>query len=438
VILAGYRELLRSNRSFRFLWSAQVVSFLGDWFNTIAVYTIVAEITGSGRAIAGVTVAKMLPIFVVMPIGGPLVDRFDRRKIMVATDVARAVLTIGLIVAHRAGSLPLLYAVLVVMMLAAGLFIPAQRAAVPQITTPDELARANGLSGGTWSVMLALGAAVGGWVTATFGIDAALLLDGGTFVASAVLLAFLPPLPAPGASSSAKQRSFVAGLRHLATHHRTAALALLKPLMSLGGAAVVLIPIYGVQVFPERGGPALVGALYSARGLGALVGSLVLVRIFGEGSRTLRRLVLGMFPLGALAYLGLAEAPSPALAAVAYFVAAIASGGNWVMSTTLLQRETDARFLGRVFSVEFGLMTLGFSGVAWAGGWALDVAGLTPSQVSRLSSAALVIPFLFWGGHLLRERRRGTPPEGPSVSTLPPSASPDVFEEAAEGQDSMR
>ena len=205
--MASYVDLIRTNRSFRLLWSAELVSFLGDWFNTIAVYAIVAELSGSGRAFAGVLVAKMLPIFLVTPFAGPIVDRFDRRRLMIAADLARAALAGGLVLAHLAGSLPALYACLVAMVLASGLSIPAQRAALPQITSAEELAGANALSGGTWSVMLAFGAAAGGWFAARFGVDTALVLDGVTFLVSAVFLAFLPALPAPGRDEPAASRS---------------------------------------------------------------------------------------------------------------------------------------------------------------------------------------------------------------------------------------
>ena len=84
--MSGYRSLLTQNREYRRLWLAEIVSFLGDWFNTIALYTIVQEMSGSGRAIALVMVAKTLPVFLVVPLAGPIVDRFDRRTILILSD----------------------------------------------------------------------------------------------------------------------------------------------------------------------------------------------------------------------------------------------------------------------------------------------------------------------------------------------------------------
>src|SRR5687767_15458558 len=93
---AGYLELLRTNKDFRLLWLGQVVSQLGDWFNTIALYTLVLEITGgSGRAIGLVLVTRFLPTVVLGPFAGVIADRFDRRRVMIVSDLARAFVVLG-------------------------------------------------------------------------------------------------------------------------------------------------------------------------------------------------------------------------------------------------------------------------------------------------------------------------------------------------------
>jgi hypothetical protein len=182
------------------------------------------------------------------------------------------------------------------------------------------------------------------------------------------------------------------------------------------------------------------GVLYSARGLGALVGSLLLIRIFGDSSRTLRRCMLALFPLAGLAYGSLAAARSLEAAAALYFLAAIANGGIWVMSGTLLQREGDKRFLGRIFSAEFGTMTLVVSAFSWTAGVAMDARWLGVPGVAAVSGTLLLVPFLLWGGHLLRERGRvrdaaahGVVPPAPGITPEAFEASPGVEDDRAEG-----
>lgn len=92
---AGYVRLLKSNRPFRNLWYAQVVSELGDWLNSIAIFALVLKVGGTGMAMATVMMAKLLPIFFVSPIAGVLIDRMDRRAIMMASDVLRFVVVLG-------------------------------------------------------------------------------------------------------------------------------------------------------------------------------------------------------------------------------------------------------------------------------------------------------------------------------------------------------
>src|SRR6202051_4096950 len=88
-------ELLRGTRGFRFLWLGQVVSQMGDWFDTIAVYTIALQLTGSSRSVALIMVARFLPSVVMGPLSGVVADRFSRRSMMITADLLRAVVVIG-------------------------------------------------------------------------------------------------------------------------------------------------------------------------------------------------------------------------------------------------------------------------------------------------------------------------------------------------------
>src|ERR1043165_418459 len=97
----GYIDLLRRNRSFRQLWLGQVVSQMGDWFDTIALYTIILRLTGSGRGGGVLVVARFVPSFFFGPIAGVIADRFSRQQIMIVSDVLRAVVVIGFLFVRR-------------------------------------------------------------------------------------------------------------------------------------------------------------------------------------------------------------------------------------------------------------------------------------------------------------------------------------------------
>src|ERR671929_349450 len=185
----GYIDLLRRNRSFRQLWLGQVVSQMGDWFNTIALYTIILQLTGSGRDVGLLLVARFVPSFFFGPISGVVADRFSRQRIMIVSDLLRAIVVLGFLFVRRADQLWIVYVLTVFQLGLSTFFEPAKTAAIPSLVAPRELVAANAISSVTWSVMLTLGAAIGGVVTGWFGTDAAFVLDSLTYLASAALVA---------------------------------------------------------------------------------------------------------------------------------------------------------------------------------------------------------------------------------------------------------
>jgi len=394
----GYLELLRRNASFRRLWLGTVASFFGDWFTTIALYAIVQELSSSATAVAGVLIAKTLPIFVVSPIAGRIVDSFDRRKVLITTDLLRAVLTIGLVGAYFIGSLPLLYAVEVVRVAVAGVFIPGRSAAVPQVVTRDELGAAMALSGGTWSVMLALGAAAGGVVTELLGPVGALGIDALTFLLSAAFLWGLPALPPRHEGEAVASARLADALRWLRGRYKLTATLLLKAGSAMAAGTIMALPLFGNGVFALSASAGFVGLLYTGRGLGALTGSLGLRRGLGDATCTLERIIPWLFLWQTLCYLLLSQAPSVWVAAAAYFLGGIGGAGVWVSSSTLAQRALPRALRGRLFAMEFGLMTLLSSIASYSGGQAIDRLGAGPRDVVWVSALLLVVPAVLWWG----------------------------------------
>src|SRR5512145_1061869 len=185
----GYIELLRSNRAFRQLWLGQVVSQMGDWFNTIALYTIILNLTGSGRDVGLLLVARFVPSFLFGPLSVVVADRFSRQRIMIISDLLRALVVLGFLFVRSADQLWIIYVLTVLQLGLSTFFEPAKTAAIPSIVEDRELVAANAISSVTWSVMLTLGAAIGGIVTGWLGTNVAFVLDSLTYLLSAALIA---------------------------------------------------------------------------------------------------------------------------------------------------------------------------------------------------------------------------------------------------------
>ncbi|MCB9675105.1 MAG: MFS transporter [Alphaproteobacteria bacterium] len=398
----GYLQLLRENRGFRLLWGGTVVSFLGDWLTTVAVLTMVGELSDSALVIAGVLIAKTLPIFLISPVAGPLADQHDRKTLMIATDVIRAVLVLAMIACWWARSVELLLVVLTARTLVGGVFIPARTAAIPDLAADEELPAAVALMGGTWSVMLAIGAALGGVLTAWVGITGALLIDAATFMGSAALLWGLPALP-PHDHETVGRATFVDGLRHLRGRIYLPVLLLLKSANALSGGVLVLLPLFAGGIFADAQGPLFLGLLYAARGVGALGGTMGVRLVLGDALRTLQwSIVLGFGILGTM-YVLMSQAPSFPGVAVCLGFSAVGTGMVWTFSDTLGQMATTREVRGRLFAMEFGLTMLASSAASLATGALVD-AGVDPRTVLAGLGVGSLLPAVVWAGVLVLGR----------------------------------
>lgn len=414
-----YDQLVRQNPAFRNLWLGEVVSFAGDWFNTIALFAAVQELTDSGQAIAAVMVAKLLPPFLVTPLVGPIIDRFERRRLLIISDIIRAGAALGLIVSYTAGSLLGLYASTVVLTACTGLAMPTRNAVLPMIVEREHLVAANALSGGTWSAMLAIGALLGGIATQFLGIRIAFGIDAATFVMSMGFFLFLPRLEPPPAEDGAST-GFIDGVRYLLKHPYVLSLTMVKPLLAFGGAVVVLIPFFGTEVFANADGPFHMGLIYGFRGTGAVIGAFAIRLVVGDMPRVMRRSIVVAYLVAAGAYLFLSYAGFYWQTLIAYLVGTAATSTVWVFSGALLQMDADPAYHGRVFSLQFGILTLWMAAASWLAGWALDH-GWTEFEVARVAGAGFFLPFLFWLGVLLvmRSRIRRLQPDEPDGSGQP-------------------
>jgi MFS family permease len=433
----GYVRLLKTNRPFRNLWYGQVVSELGDWLNSIAIYMLVLKLSGTGTAMATVMVAKLLPIFFVSPLAGVLIDRMDRKIIMITSDMLRFVVVLGFLLVDDAGDLWLLYSLAVVEIALAGFFEPARSAIIPSLTPREDLVTANALSGSTWSVMLAVGAALGGVLVSVFGIKTAFVIDACTFLLSAWFIARIQcPKDALAKDKSAHPnasgfKTLVDGARYLLSQPMIFVLALMKSGLAVAGGVMTLIPLYANKMFATPSAVSMaIGAMYSARGLGAALGPILIKKFFGDSTRVLQLSILFGFFLGSLSYFLFSQSHSLWSASLSIALATFFGSIIWVFSSALIHLEADDRYLGRVFSTEMALLTLVMGLSNWSTGFALDTLDLTTHQTGMWMAVLFVIPGIMWGGFLLFVNSRfkqgecvgSVCPVEPSDSKIPPTS----------------
>jgi MFS family permease len=410
VSLSAYWRLLRFNRNFRRLWLAQIVSEMGDWIYVIAVYTLLLEATGSAKSVALALVLQTLPQVVTAPMAGVLNDRLSRRHVMIAADIGRAAVVLGMLFAGRAGLVPLIYVLLLLETVMWAFFEPGRSATVPNLVPRDELVAANGLSSITWSVNLMLGSGVGGVLAAFLGRDAVFILNSLSFLLSAAFLAGMH-FTEPHTHGSAPLRPrdladftpIAEGIRYLLSDRRLIALLLVKAGVGIMGANWVLLPIFGERIFPvtlgrldaQRAAMLGMSALMSSRGLGAILGPLVSGYWAGARHARLRTGILAGFLLGGLGYVALGAAPVVWAAWAAVAVAHAGGSICWVFSTTLLHFHTEDRFRGRAFSADFAFLVTTMSLSSWVAGSLID-RGFTARSLAAATGLATLVAGLVW------------------------------------------
>lgn len=394
-----YIALLRLRPQYRNLWLAAVISFAGDWFNTIATVILVNRYTDSTTAVGVLFIARALPPFLLSPVAGVAADRFNRKKILIATDLVRGIVVLGFLLVGITGEAWLIYVLTITQFVVSSFFQPARAAILPSLVQGnEELLLANTLSSITWSAMLTLGAAAGGIVAGLFGVETAIVIDSATFLLSAFFvwrIKTTQTVKTPTGEESG-WRDFIDGAIYLRDRPRMALTATVKALTQIGNPDI-MIAVYAAAIFPlGLDGALTLGWLYAAAGVGAIVGPLIANRI-GDGSRgALVKGIAAGFLLVGLGWLLFGWAPWLPVAILAMLLRHVGGSINWTYSSVLLQRNVEDKFLGRVFATDFAVFTLAIAISVWASGWLLDNTALSPRQLSYFLAVGSMLPAVPW------------------------------------------
>jgi predicted MFS family arabinose efflux permease len=407
-VFSKYWQLIRHNPNFRRIWLAQIVSEAGDWFYSLAIYTLLLEITGAATSIAIALVVQVLPQTFAGPAAGLINDRLSRKQVMIVTDLARVLIVLAMLLVRGPHDTWFLYLLLTLETVMAAFFEPARNAVIPNIVSADQIGVANSLSASTWSFMLAAGAALGGIVLAAFGRNTVFILNGLSFAASAWFI-FKMHFDEPhrvGAAPFQLREIFdfsptLEGIRFMQADPRLSASLFIKIGTGILASGWVMFPIFASKVFLlpglsiTRNTMVVTSILAGARGLGALVGPLCCGTWAGDSQIRMTRLVLIGFTIAGLGYCAFSQAPTLPLACLALFAATSGSAITWVNSTTLLQLNSEDRYRGRVFSADLAIAMLTVATAGFLAGRAID-SGIGVRTVALTAGVAQLLLATIW------------------------------------------
>ena len=357
----GFLELLRVNPLFRRYWTANAISMLGEWFNTVAMFVLIDSLTDSALGIGFLFVLRMFSLAFPQVFTGMLADRFSRKWLMVWANLLSAVAVLILLTVDGTEDVWLVYVIASVLMMLHAVYIPAENAALPSMVKENELLTANALNSGTWSASLAIGAAIGGFVVAAHGVEVAFIVNAATFVLAAAIIG---TMTIPQKKYIDKEGGLWAntigqisdGFRIILTTPPVRRIITAKALWGIfGGGMVYMLVLVGEDI-GLGGFAAGIGVLFAARGIGTGLGPILARYVFTDRGRWpfLLGWLVSACGLGYAAIAWLEWSPWIALLVVA---AHAASGANWVLSTVLLQERSEDEWRGRMFSTDFLLMT---------------------------------------------------------------------------------
>ena len=397
----SYIGLLRSNGPYRRLFTANEISYIGDWFSMIALFLLAGEASdNSPLAIAGVLATRSFTFAPLEPLTGMLADRYPRKWLMVLGNVWSFIILVSALALGMLDSLESVYLLGMAMVVGRAISSNAESAYVPNICTKEELLSANALSSGGWSAAMGIGAGIGGLTISKYGIETALWIDSMTFLIAILLILSLPH----GGPEKSIQRSFstgamlseiVSGWSYILSMPSIRRVVLAKAMWASGGGAQVFLLILIGKEAGFGDVAAGIGILYMARGFGSGFGPIV-SRRFMANRMLIPYLLGGVLVISGAFYIAVAASEWTVIILVYVFISHAASGVNWVLSTTMLQQRSEDEWLGRVFGTDsLGItLTMGISTVA--AGVILENGILSLRETIIATGALQILAGIFW------------------------------------------
>jgi MFS family permease len=346
-------DLLRGNADYRRLWTGQVVSDIGGYFNTVAVLALIMEKSGSGLVVSLMFLSRAIPSVLAAPFAGVLLDRLERRHVMIAADLFRAAVAILFLFTVDQQRPWLLYALSGLLAFASPFFTAGRAAILPSIATPEQLHAANSMTQTTGWATQSAGAILGGWCVARLGYPGAFLLNAAAFVFSAWRVGRISAPRRPVAVAGKARRGveeYVDGLRYIRSVPLTAGIGMISVGWAIGGgAAQILFALFGEQVF-HRGAEGI-GSIWGFAGIGLLIGGAAGHWVGRRATfASYKRTVAISYIAHGAGYMLFSQAGSFGAALALILFSRVGMSVSSVLNTTQLLRHTPDEYLGRVFA----------------------------------------------------------------------------------------
>lgn len=352
-------NLILRNRNFKLLWLSQLISNIGDWLNSLALPLLVLKLTNSPIAISFYMILRFVPTLLLSSFTGVLIDKFDRKKMMIISDITRMIIYFTFIFATNAYQVYTLAFLASIMTL---IFEPAKNAMIPNIVSQDELLEANSISSSTASLMRVIGTVTGGLLLALLGIKITFIINSTTFLISVLLISFVNNIEKKEKVSEqqkSEEKNEINFARQVKVSYKAIwgdktlfTLITMDAISIIGyGGLNVLLPIFTTKVLTNFEGT--YGLIMSVFSMGIFIGSIQMKRI--SAKRSLPVLWCFGLTLSGLTQIFMGISYSTVLAAIFIFITGFGDALQIVSYSTIRQRIVPDYLRGRVFSIAEGV-----------------------------------------------------------------------------------
>ena len=354
--LQKYITLISKNKDFQKLFAARLITLGGDWLLTVPLLGIIYDLTDNPFITSLVLVVQSAPLFILGSFGGYLADRYDRKKILAISEFLSGFVVLLILYAVTTENVVFILFSFGMLSVVGFSYMPTSDAALPNVVKKENLAEANVIFFSSWGIMAGLGAGLGGYLTTVISRNMLFTIDFFSFLISALIVFSIKKNLSEKAIEDQNKEdiSYKDGLKYASSRKEIFSLIITKATFSISASGLLsMFTVLSYDIY--QAGDYGTGLMFGARGMGALVGPIVIRYFFGSSDgRLLNTIGLTIMAWG-LFYFFIPFTLSLYLTVLLLFLGHAGGGSQWAFSTYGLQVLTPDRLRGRIAGIDYSL-----------------------------------------------------------------------------------
>ena len=354
--LQKYITLISKNKDFQKLFAARLITLGGDWLLTVPLLGIIYDLTDNPFITSLVLVVQSAPLFILGSFGGYLADRYDRKKILAISEFLSGFVVLLILYAVTTENVVFILFSFGMLSVVGFSYMPTSDAALPNVVKKENLAEANVIFFSSWGIMAGLGAGLGGYLTTVISRNMLFTIDFFSFLLSALIVFSIKKNLSEKAIEDQNKEdiSYKDGLKYASSRKEIFSLIITKATFSISASGLLsMFTVLSYDIY--QAGDYGTGLMFGARGMGALVGPIVIRYFFGSSDgRLLNTIGLTIMAWGVF-YFFIPFTLSLYLTVLLLFLGHAGGGSQWAFSTYGLQVLTPDRLRGRIAGIDYSL-----------------------------------------------------------------------------------